>query len=960
MAEPSVLIYGTSVAGLRAAATFGKQGYKVYLINSGKYLGEVDNELSYKKPRTICNACLRFFLGRLPALEVINQADIVSYSGKPGNFAVKVKAKETDIDEKKCIECGLCAEKEGVSVIQRPMAGNIYEIDREKADIEELVKLCPTGAINPDPKEKELELKVGAIILSPEVGIKRQEELKSFGVGENPDVVRIADIEHWFLGWGPNYEKFVRPSDGKQPSKVSYIITQGLKGTSNDGGFGPFLHSLQSAVSLKKLNKDIDITIFSKEIYAYGKGQMEYLREAEQKGINIQLVEDLEINGTEIKYMGKSFNSEMIILSEPENPPEKNKHIAEIFNAKLDENGYIQTPEENSLILSEGIFTLGETIGHFGTLEAVEEGAAVGVDAIKYIGKPAFQPPKLPPLKEIDPYEPPKIGIYLCECATKFGEFVDIESLKGRLLSIDSVEAFETVKFLCLKDGVDKIKNDIDSGKVNRIVLASCSPWERGNFLQNQVRMAGLPVSFTEIAEVRDYGVFPHIETASKEVITEKVYELIKMAVKKVEKSLAYVPPISDFIQKAVVIGNGYPALRTASRIGERGFPVDVLSSMEDIGGVWKEIEEFSSKIEQEVKKIKGNKNIGLHIGIELLNIDGYAGHYSVRFKEGEEEKEISAGVIIIASDGEFEIPVDLSIEEKKKFITLRDFKKDWENINVNNIVIQCADSIYAEDRSSLVRSSCLEGANYAAKYKKAHPDAEVYILYGTMVNSGTVKRYIDEALKAGVKFYGYYWKEKPVQTETEDKVLIKFKDAKTKENREIEAEMFVFSQGIVPVHEDNKKIADMLGLTLDEDGYFKIREDPLEEINAKFIPNDLGTNGIFIAGLGKSPKDIQEMLIDADAITQDALYLLPKGKQTPWTGWLVAYTNTRKCAGCGFCVDACAYSARVIDMEKKVSVVREINCQGCGACETACPSGAAVLRVGNAPQILEMVDVLA
>ena len=957
MSTPSVLVYGTSVAALRAAATFSKQGYIVYLINSGRFLGDIPNILSYKKPRTICNTCLRFFLNRQPTMRIMNQAEVTNITGNAGEFTVKIRKRTPDVDEKKCIECGLCLGKKGVSVIERPMANNVYLIDRKKADITALLEVCPTGAINPEIKEEEIEVKVGTIIISPNVKLKSAEELADFGFGKNPDVVRISDVEQWFLGWGPNYEKFVKPSDGKPPLKVAYIIPQGLKNIPDNGGFGPFMHAVQSAVSVKELDKNIAISIFAKEIYAYGKGQMEYLRKAENNDIKIQLVDDLSVEGTKVGYLGNVFESDLIIISEPENPPDKNKYIKELLSIKLDENGYIVTSENNPIVVKEGIFAIGESIGHFGTMDAVNEGTAVGVNAEKYLGAPTYKKPQLPPIRKIEPYEPPKIGIYLCDCATKFGEFVDTEELKEKFLSASDIVSFEIVKFLCLKDGIEKIKEDINSGKVNRIVFAACSPWERGNFLQNQARMVGLPISLTEIAEIRDFGVLPHIASSKKEAIMDKVYHLINMAVQKVTRSMPYEPPLLDFTQRAIVIGNGYPALHTAYQIAKRGFPVDILSPTDNIKGVWKDIDGFSSKMDKLINEIKDNKNITLHIKTDILNIDGYAGNYNVRFKENEKENILSAGVIIISNDGKLGIPVDIGKDIKKKFMTLHDFKQSWEQITAKKIVIQCADSIYSEDRSSLVRSSCLEASDYAVKYKDAHPDTDIYILYGTMVNSGTVKKYIEEALSKGIKFYGYYWKEKPEQEETENNVIVTFKDAKSGEKREINADIFIFAQGIVPIHKHNRKIADMLGLKLDADGYFMTREDPLEEINAKFIPNDLGTNGIFITGFGKSPKDIQELLIDADAASQDALYLLPKKKHTPWTGWLIAFTNTRKCAGCGLCVDACAYSARVIDMEKKIAIVREINCQGCGACEAACPSGAAVLRVGNAQQMLEMVD---
>ena len=57
-----------------------------------------------------------------------------------------------------------------------------------------------------------------------------------------------------------------------------------------------------------------------------------------------------------------------------------------------------------------------------------------------------------------------------------------------------------------------------------------------------------------------------------------------------------------------------------------------------------------------------------------------------------------------------------------------------------------------------------------------------------------------------------------------------------------------------------------------------------------------------------------------------------------------IAYVRERFCVGCQYCIDACAYDARIFDTEnRKVSVISE-QCMGCGACAVACPSEATVI----------------
>ena len=100
--------------------------------------------------------------------------------------------------------------------------------------------------------------------------------------------------------------------------------------------------------------------------------------------------------------------------------------------------------------------------------------------------------------------------------------------------------------------------------------------------------------------------------------------------------------------------------------------------------------------------------------------------------------------------------------------------------------------------------------------------------------------------------------------------------------------------------------------------------------------------------------------VIDGEVAAYNVLSLVTKGKMTtvPVVGRYVSFTNTRICAGCALCIDACNYGARYIDYDDdKVVKVREILCDGCAACVNACPSGAAGVRSLEVKSILNMID---
>ncbi len=161
----------------------------------------------------------------------------------------------------------------------------------------------------------------------------------------------------------------------------------------------------------------------------------------------------------------------------------------------------------------------------------------------------------------------------------------------------------------------------------------------------------------------------------------------------------------------------------------------------------------------------------------------------------------------------------------------------------------------------------------------------------------------------------------------------------------------------MVKPREINKKIAEMLGLRLDSEGFFFFAEEPREWVERAGIQMMLfeePLGGIFVAGLAHRPMSIEEEMEEAGFAAQSSLYLM-RDITSP-AGKFVSVTNPRKCAGCGICVDACFSGARYIDEDDHIAKVRPALCVGCGACANVCPSGAAIIRAYSPTGVFEML----
>ena len=69
-----------------------------------------------------------------------------------------------------------------------------------------------------------------------------------------------------------------------------------------------------------------------------------------------------------------------------------------------------------------------------------------------------------------------RIGVYICHCGSNISDYVDVEKVKDLSEKIDEVVLAKTTMFACADSTQKEIVEDIQSNKLDAIVVASCSP----------------------------------------------------------------------------------------------------------------------------------------------------------------------------------------------------------------------------------------------------------------------------------------------------------------------------------------------------------------------------------------------------------------------------------------------------------------------------------------------------
>ncbi len=245
-------------------------------------------------------------------------------------------------------------------------------------------------------------------------------------------------------------------------------------------------------------------------------------------------------------------------------------------------------------------------------------------------------------------------------------------------------------------------------------------------------------------------------------------------------------------------------------------------------------------------------------------------------------------------------------------------------------------------------RICCMYAAKQTMLFKEKVPDGQAYVFCMDVRSGGKgYEEFVQRAQEEGRTLY----LRGRVSRVFEDggKIIVWGADTLSGKKIEIAADMVVLATAVVP-RSDSKELAKKLRIATDEYGFFS-------EAHIKLRPVESQTAGIFLAGCAHSPKDITDSVSQAGCAASKvkALFAGEELVSEP----MVAYVDEDVCAGCGICVAACPYEARVLHERKKIAAVEEALCQGCGGCVAACPNGASQMRNLTADQVLAMIDAI-
>ncbi len=255
----------------------------------------------------------------------------------------------------------------------------------------------------------------------------------------------------------------------------------------------------------------------------------------------------------------------------------------------------------------------------------------------------------------------------------------------------------------------------------------------------------------------------------------------------------------------------------------------------------------------------------------------------AITFLEKSEDIEVKVGSVIIATGFQLFEPLEMRKEygygKYPNVITAMQFerllssygptegqiRKPSDNQPAGSIAwIQCVGSRSKQEGFPYCsRVCCMYATKEASIAKEMAPDADISIFYMDLRAYGKdFQQYYNKAEDMGVE----YIRSRPASVyENEDhSISIRYLDTHTREVTEKRVEMLVLSTAIMP-SQDNPRLAQALGVEVDEHGFFKaadVLSDPIESTR----------KGVYLAGCIQGPKDIPDSVAMGSAAAARAM----------------------------------------------------------------------------------------
>ena len=230
-----------------------------------------------------------------------------------------------------------------------------------------------------------------------------------------------------------------------------------------------------------------------------------------------------------------------------------------------------------------------------------------------------------------------RIGFYVCHCGHNIASMVDCKAVAEYVAKLPGVVVSRDYKYMCSDPGQELIINDIKEHKLNRIVVASCSPLLHEHTFRTATEKGGLNPFLCQMVNIREHNSWVHTD---REAATLKAKELARAAVHRVMFHRELETKKVPITPAVMVVGGGIAGIHAALTLANAGKKVYLVEREPTIGGHMAKFDKTFPTLDcaaciltPKMSEVASHPNITLWTYSEVVKVEGFVGNYKITVK---------------------------------------------------------------------------------------------------------------------------------------------------------------------------------------------------------------------------------------------------------------------------------------------------------------------------------------
>jgi heterodisulfide reductase subunit A len=231
-----------------------------------------------------------------------------------------------------------------------------------------------------------------------------------------------------------------------------------------------------------------------------------------------------------------------------------------------------------------------------------------------------------------------RIGVYVCHCGTNIAGKVDTTAVAAFAGGLKNVAVARDYKFMCSDPGQETIIRDIRALRLNRVVVASCSPRLHEKTFQNACLRAGLNPFLFQMTCIREHCSWVVADPAEA---TAKAKHLVAGAVDRVNHHEELYSRTEAVHPDVLVVGGGIAGIQAALDIARSGHKVHLVERGPSIGGHMAQFDKTFPTLDcaacistPKMVAVSQDAGINLMTYAEVAEVTGFVGNFTVTIRK--------------------------------------------------------------------------------------------------------------------------------------------------------------------------------------------------------------------------------------------------------------------------------------------------------------------------------------